>query len=111
MKFQCDDIKIIVTYFFGYSVFCHGFQYRESLLLAYIWLDIDLYVRCTLGGHLVMIRNDRLELLTPKEALTTFVHNMLNKQFFRHIIHFDHFRQEQAAVMRVPYRVVLVTWL
>ena len=83
MKFQSDDIKIFVTYFFGYSVFCHGFQCRESLLLAYIWLDIDLYVRCTLGGHLVMIRNDRLELLTPKEALTTFVQNMLNKQFFR----------------------------
>ena len=83
MKFQSDDIKIIVTYFFGYSVFCHGFQCRESLLLAYIGLDIDSYVRCTLGGHLVMIRNDRLELLTPKEALTTFVQNMLNKQFFR----------------------------
>ena len=32
-----------------------------------------------------MIMNDRLDLKTPKEALTTFVHNMLNKQFFRHI--------------------------
>ena len=85
MKFQSDDIKIFVAYFFRYSVFPHCFQCWESLLLAYIGLDMDSYVRYTLGCHLLMIRNDCLDLLTPKEALATFVHNMLNKQFFRHI--------------------------
>ena len=38
-----------------------------------------------LGGHLLMILNDCLDLLVPKEALTTSVHNKLIKQFFRHM--------------------------
>ena len=83
IKFQSDDIKIFVTHFFGYSVFPYSFQCWKSLLLAFIGLDMVLYVRYASVGHLLMIRNDCLDLKTPKEALTTFVHNMLNKQFFR----------------------------
>ena len=45
---------------------------------------MDLHVRYMLGGHLLMIWNDCLDLLVPKEAQTTFVHNMLIKQFFCH---------------------------
>ena len=62
------------------------FQRWEWLILAYIWLDMDLHVRYMLGGHLLMIWNNCLDLLMPKEALTTFVHNMLIKQFFRHMM-------------------------
>ena len=45
---------------------------------------MDLHVRYMLGGHLLMILIDCLDLLVPKEALTTSVHNKLIKQFFRH---------------------------